>query len=316
MMKKSFIIIFFIIFKFCYSQDKSGKVLAEKLSGKTFTIEGIVNYANKNISDDYEKAKFFYYWIGSNIKYDHELIEKMSSPNYNYDLDYSYNLSPKLIFEKKKAVCYGYSVLFKYFMDKVDISCLIVSGHIRDERNHYLNLNKDSDFSHAWNVIEINEKWKIVDSTWGNSGEIEVSDYYFDILPERAILTHFPENPKWQLLENPLTLEEFNKSIYINAIWFKIGFDQIPKVLKDDEYYYFTYKTNSDKLDVNIEISYDNIKFESLTKITKIQQDDINYLRFEKKIVTKLLYVKVNITKIEDEGFTIEYKDVINFKLL
>ena len=43
-------------------------------------------------------------------------------------------------------------------MDKVDISCLIVSGHIRDERNHYLNLNKDSDFSHAWNVIEINEK--------------------------------------------------------------------------------------------------------------------------------------------------------------
>ena len=117
------------------------------------------------------------------------------------------------------------------------------------------------------------------------------------------------------IIRKSLTLEEFNKSIYINAIWFKIGFDQIPKVLKDDKYYYFTYKTNSDKLDVNIEISYDNIKFESLTKITKIQQDDINYLRFEKKIVTKLLYVKVNITKIDEEEFTIKYDDVINFKL-
>lgn len=314
-MKITYIIIFFITFNISFSQNKSGKVLAEKLSGKTLTIEGIVKYANANITNDYEKAQFFYYWIGLNVKYDNDLIEKMNSLNYNYDLDYSYNLHPKLIFEKRKAVCYGYSVLYKYFMDTVDIPCVIVSGHIRDERNHYLDLNKDSDFSHAWNVIEIDEKWRIVDSTWGNSGEFDVSDYYFDILPERAILTHFPENSKWQLLEKPMTLEEFNNSIFINAIWFKIGFKEIPKVLKDEKYYYFVYKTDKNELDVNIDISYDNKKFENLTKVVKIKQEGLNYLRFEKEIVKKLLYLKINIIKIDEDEFTIQYDDVINFKL-
>ena len=49
-----------------------------------------------------------------------------------------------------------------------------------------------------------------------------------NIKPEFSIITHYPENDKWQLLEKPLTLEEFNNSQFIKPIWFKIGFTEIP----------------------------------------------------------------------------------------
>ena len=162
-MQKIYIIILFFLFNYNFSQSKSGKEFAEKLSGKVFTINGIINYANANITDDYEKAKFFYYWIGLNVKYDHDLLNKMNKEDYDSEKDYSYNRSAELVFKKRSAVCLGYSTLFKYFTDKTDIHCYSISGHIRDERNHYVELGKDQEFSHAWNVIEINDKWRIID---------------------------------------------------------------------------------------------------------------------------------------------------------
>ncbi len=314
-MKKTYIIIFFIIFNFSFSQSKSGKVLAEKLSGKTFTIEGIVDYANANITDEYEKTKFFYYWIGLNIKYDYDLLNKMNNTEFDYDKEYSYNLSAESVFEKRKAVCLGYSKLFKHFMDRIDIHCYSISGHIRNERNHYVELEKDSDFSHAWNVIEINDIWRIVDTTWGNSGDLNVSDYYFDIDPKRAIITHFPEKPEWQLLQKPLNLEEFNKSLFINAMWFKLGFEEIPKILKDDNYYYFTYKSNINNTKATLEISTDNLIFENIPNSTFLTQDGKDYIRFEKQTIGKIAYLKVNLKKTDPDGFFQEYDDIISFKL-
>ncbi len=39
------------------------------------------------------------------------------------------------------------------------------------------------------------------------------------------ILVHYPEGSKWQLLKEPLTLEDFNNSQFVKPIWFMIGFD-------------------------------------------------------------------------------------------
>ncbi|WP_339890104.1 transglutaminase domain-containing protein [uncultured Flavobacterium sp.] len=317
-MKKIHLIILFLIASNCLSQIKSGKELAEKLKGRTFTIDRLVNYANINIKDDYEKAKFFYYWIGLNVNYDFELLNKMKTIDYNYEKDYSYNLSAESVFTKRQAICLGYSVLFKHFMDRADIYCYTIHGHIRDERNNYLDINKDSDFSHAWNVIEINDEWKIVDTTWGNSGNtdnLDISDYYFDIDPKRAIITHFPEKPEWQLLEKKVTLEEFNKSIYINAEWFKLGFEESPKVLQDDNYYYFTYKSNLKSIKANLKFSYDNVLFDNIPNSIFLIQDGIDYIKFEKKSIKINTFIKVNITIFDSDGSYLEYKDVINFKI-
>jgi transglutaminase-like putative cysteine protease len=58
----------------------------------------------------------------------------------------------------KRAICEGYARAFKYYMDKLDIPCVLVSGDAVDE--------KGNTERHAWNYVYINNNWYAIDTTW------------------------------------------------------------------------------------------------------------------------------------------------------
>lgn len=292
--------------QFVYSQNVSIKSLVEKTNELNLDMWDLTTFAEKNIKDKAQLAKFYYYWIGSNIEYDRELLNKKETISND---EFWKTQDEEVVYNSGKGVCAGYAKLYSWFLEWSDIETIVISGHIRDERNHYVDLDAN-DFRHAWNAIKLNEKWMLVDTTWGTSNNSEVSDFYFDIKPEFAIITHFPEDEKWQLLEKPLSLDEFNNSKFINSIWFFKGFSDIPKLKADKENYYFVYKTNTDNWNVNILYSSDNLKFKPIENITKIDQDGNTYLRFSKNKMPKQIYFKVNINNI-----SMTYDDVINFKI-
>lgn len=60
----------------------------------------------------------------------------------------------------KKAVCEGYSRLFKACMDKIGVNCVLVQGYA---------LSGNSVEPHMWNYVEIDSKWLGVDTTWNTS---------------------------------------------------------------------------------------------------------------------------------------------------
>jgi len=308
------ILLFFSISSF--SQTKSVRELALELSIRDLKMSELVNITNDKFSDSIDKAKFIYYWIGFNIKYDYKLLEPKSTLREKQNA-YSYNFYPGQIFVKKMAVCYGYSKLYEWFMNKLGIESTIISGFIRDERNHYVELDSDSEFSHAWNAIKLNGKWRLVDSTWGTSLNEGVADFYFDMPPERAIISHYPKNSTWQLLKKPLSLKEFNNSKFINPIWFKIGYSDIPQMKMDSNYYYFVFKNNpNEDWLVNLMYSVDNKDFYNLREVKTIIQDEYTILRFYKSIIPKKTFFKVNLYKsIDNIDYSLIHSDVINFKM-
>lgn len=317
-MKNQFILIllFFSISTFC--QANKTRDLALEISSKDLTMSELVSLTNEKFKDSTEKAKFIYYWMGFNINYDYKLIAKKQSISLSeYQNLYSYNHYPAQVFIKRTGVCYGYSKLFKYFMDKFGIETEIITGHIRDERNHYVELESDFDYTHAWNVIKLKGKWILVDTTWGTSLNQEVADFYFDIPPKRAVITHFPEKSEWQLLERPLSLEEFNNSVYVNPIWFKVGFSDVPKLKMDYKYYYLIFKTNPNKKWItNLLYSVDNKTFQQLKNSEKFIQDELIIIRFYKSIVPKKVFFKVNLhVSFDGKESQPQYSDVINFKM-
>jgi transglutaminase/protease-like cytokinesis protein 3 len=202
--------------------------------------------------------------------------------------------------------------LYQWFLDWVDIETVIISGHIRDERNQYVELDIDDNYRHAWNAIKLNGNWRLIDTTWGTSNDDSQSEFYFDIKPQLLINTHYPENSKWQLLKKPLSLEEFNNSKFVKLTWFFSGFSDIPKLKKDNNYYYFMYKTNTrnKNLSVKLEISNDNLNFKPIKNTFVIDQDGITYVRFEKKGIPKKGFYKVNLHEF-DYPF---YLNIISFK--
>ena len=315
-MKRIFCYIFFIVFfaNSIFSQTEKIKELVEKTSELNLDMWDLTTYAEKNIKDKEQLARFFYYWIGSNIEYDKGTYRKIVDGTIDNEMFWE-SQEESIVYNTRKGVCAGYTKLYQWFLDWVDIETVVISGHIRDERNHYVELKSDDIHRHAWNAIKINNKWKLVDTTWGTSNEESQSEFYFDIKPEHSIITHYPEKSEWQLLENPLTLKEFNNSKFIKPIWFFVGFLDIPKLMSDKEYYSFVFKSNQkSEWTVQLKFSNDNLTFKPIESITKINQDGNTYLKFTKGKTPKLIYFKVNLLKTENNFWT-KYEDVINFKI-
>ena len=66
----------------------------------------------------------------------------------------------------KEAVCEGYAKAYKYYMDRAGVPCEMVGGHSRGE-------------GHAWNQVQINGKWYMVDVTWDDPRGEDIRHTYF-----------------------------------------------------------------------------------------------------------------------------------------
>jgi hypothetical protein len=75
---------------------------------------------------------------------------------------------------------------------------------------------------HAWNAINIEGKWYLLDVTWGagyvNKGIFyrEYEPDYFMVNPRFFASNHIPDDPKWQLLDQPHTEATFVKQPWLN----------------------------------------------------------------------------------------------------
>lgn len=83
--------------------------------------------------------------------------------------------------------------------------------------------SEDRDLTHTWNAVYIFGSWRLIDTTWGtgytdHSGQfqLKLNEHFFLTDPEVLIWSHFPFDPneanyhRWQLLDKPLTLQQFN----------------------------------------------------------------------------------------------------------
>ena len=96
-------------------------------------------------------------------------------------------------------------------------------------------------YHNAWNAVQVNKKWILVDTYWMINGEKRahksvssvrqmervlaqsekkklkrtngaIDKKYFNAKPKEMIKTHFPYDEKWQLLSRPISFNEFVKN--------------------------------------------------------------------------------------------------------
>lgn len=148
-------------------QDKQKQYL-EKISKVIPTIikdgmsdleksEAINNYIAKEVTYDFEaldaieKFNSAYYKYGSSaketIKLRDELFEK-----------YGYAMDPEGVLLDGKAVCSGYSETYYLMATAAGLNAKVVTGNANGGL-------------HAWNLVQIDGKWLVVDVTWNDNDE-------------------------------------------------------------------------------------------------------------------------------------------------
>jgi transglutaminase/protease-like cytokinesis protein 3 len=170
--------------------------------------KALVKYLTKKANSKKESVQLFYYWIAANIAYDVE----------SYDNGTIKHQSELETLKRKKAVCSGYAGLFKMLCDLAKIKCVVISGYSKGY-DYSVTGKRPEKTNHAWNAVFIDNKWRLIDVTWG-AGFVRMQGDklifvksldlgYLFCDSKEFIKRHLPEDPKWQLLNHVVSIDEF-----------------------------------------------------------------------------------------------------------
>jgi len=178
--------------------DEKSKVVPDSLTDS----KDIADYLTNDLKTDTEKARAIYIWIAHNIKYD--LTQINSGKRYDSDQEIIDE-----VLNDRKGVCQHYSELFLAMSKSVGLEGYLISGYTRDVFGNI------ADLSHAWNGIQIDSNYYMIDVTWAAGYELKgkyvhkFRDDYFLKSPNEFIKDHMPFDPIWQFLDNPIDNNDF-----------------------------------------------------------------------------------------------------------
>lgn len=169
--------------------------------------EALAKALCKNLSTDRDKARILFTWLAHNMRYDFKALGQ-DGPKARSQKEFEEKLV-KEAFRKGRGVCMDYALLYKAMADAVGLECAFINGHAKGSvRGGWA--------SHAWNAVKIDGQWELLDVTWGSGYSDEDNKFhpifqagYFFTLPRIFALDHFPEEEKWQLLDQPVDKKAF-----------------------------------------------------------------------------------------------------------
>ncbi len=178
-----------------------------------------------------KKRCAIYRWITDRIAYDFD----------NFFAGRTGDNSVEGVLKNRKGVCQGYAQLFEALAKKMGLTEAFITGYAKLPAGKTVNNMPGG--PHAWNAVKIDGRWQLFDSTHGAGGYNgstfvkSFSEFYFQARPEFLQFSHLPTDPKWQLMETPLTKQEFDAYPRPPREVFERGFSaaQIWKELKVDK---------------------------------------------------------------------------------
>lgn len=159
----------------------------------------VARYIAEHEANPYQQVRAIHDYVAQRIAYDVEGLKPGKYPSYE----------PKDVFDRRMGVCAGYANLVQAMVEAIGGKAIVVAGFSREASSTLGNGD------HAWNAVEIEGQWYLLDVTWDagtvNEGRFQRgyrTDYLFTP-PELFVQTHLPALPEWQLLEVPVSRGEF-----------------------------------------------------------------------------------------------------------
>jgi len=202
-----------------YSYEEIDRHALEAPASAEESIESLAAYLIEPAKNDREKARAIFRWICENIDYDVDVFfSGKTGPTDSVD-----------VLKSKKSICFGYSDLFISLASEAGLEAVRISGYGKGY-GYMPGTSFSGPTNHAWNAVKINGSWYLLDCTWGagyaNSDKEYVrhfDDHFFMTPPSEFVFDHFPVEEKWQLLDHPISIEEYESLVYLDSDFFNLG---------------------------------------------------------------------------------------------
>lgn len=163
------------------------------------SIESVAAYLVQQEADPVQRVKALHDYVADRVAYDVPALRSGQFPPQD----------ARSVFERRTAVCAGSAALLAALGEAAGVEIVVVVGDARDSDGLF------DGTGHAWNAINLEGRWYLADPTWdaghveGDTFTKEYESMYFLTPPEVFVADHMPDDPKWQLLETPLSQGDF-----------------------------------------------------------------------------------------------------------
>jgi hypothetical protein len=167
-------------------------------------IAGVVQDIVAGQPSEYERARAIYAWLATHIEYD--VATYLSGANGD--------MSSIGTFRRRTAVCEGYANLFLHMAALAGVEAVKITGYAKGF--DYRPGARTKRPNHAWLAFRTSDgQWRLADPTWGaghvNGQRFEraFSWWYFDVAPAALMLSHHPDESRWQLVPRAMSRRDF-----------------------------------------------------------------------------------------------------------
>ncbi|SEB76076.1 Transglutaminase-like superfamily protein [Tenacibaculum sp. MAR_2009_124] len=234
-MKRIILLVFLLSTTLLCSQKKGTDSSLERVDKIILSYSNVSSIDNlyKRIDYDFntkiEKARAIFTWIAFNLSYNDsnvipspELLAYYGDDSFERLKEYKNRRVIEKAFANRRAVCAGYSLLFKKLCDLMKIENELIRGYTKTSVHKIGIIPRKK--NHVWNAVKIDDRWLLMDVTFGSGHDYrgvwqnELDTEYFDCSKEKMKVTHFPSEILWQEYLGHNKLEEFcNQPFYMDT---------------------------------------------------------------------------------------------------
>lgn len=201
-------------------QDIDRHALSAPRQAET-SVSSLVEYFRQGTQNETEMTRAIFRWIAENVTYDTDAYRAGGASDE----------SPESVLSTGRAVCGGFANLFQALADEAGIESVVITGFSKGY-SFRTSGNLGPRARHAWNAVRIDGHWRLIDATWA-SGHFDESaqfvrsfhGHYFMTDPQEFVYDHFPDEPRWQLSESPLTREQYLALPLVSRTFFDLDLD-------------------------------------------------------------------------------------------
>lgn len=179
------------------------------------SIESVGGYIAAHESNPMLRVKAIHDWVADRVAYD--------ARNYAADRVPDEDRDAQAVFRTRVGVCAGYAKLLTALGKITGDEIVYVVGDARSQDEPMTGV------AHAWNAAKIDGAWYLIDATW-DAGTVDGSEFtkqyrsdYLFTPPEQFVVSHFPDEPRWQLARAPLSRAEFFRRPVLAPVFFEQG---------------------------------------------------------------------------------------------
>ncbi|MCA9719291.1 MAG: transglutaminase [Myxococcales bacterium] len=179
------------------------------------SIESVARYIADNEPVQWRRVKALHDYVADRVAYDAAAYVAGRYPPQDAET----------VFRSHVAVCAGYARLLAALGEAAGEEIVVVSG---DARNDGADVTGEG---HAWNAAKLGDFWYLVDATWdaghvnGDRFTKEYETGYLFTPPAVFGVTHFPDEERWQLRDDPVSRGDFFRQPMMHARFYAEGLE-------------------------------------------------------------------------------------------